>query len=216
MPQLYIITGSNGAGKSSIGGYFLPLYIRQNCTVFDGDKLFMNKQREVWKSGITAIKEAKKIVIAFVNDTFNTLVEDAIANTNDFAYEGHFTNDATWDIPKKFKAHGYDIHLIFLGLKNTEISQIRVGERTKVGGHYVEPKTVEANFYGNLEKLDKYFPIFNNIKIVDTSTSDFLDICNIENGHIISSIDNFLITKWFTENLPQISKIISTKSNLKI
>ena len=141
MPQLYIITGSNGAGKSSIGGYFLPLYIRQNCAVFDGDKLFMNKQREVWKSGITAIKEAKKIAIAFVNDTFNTLVEDAIASKNNFAYEGHFTNDATWDIPKKFKAHGYDIHLIFLGLKNTEISQIRVGERTKVGGHYVEPKT---------------------------------------------------------------------------
>jgi predicted ABC-type ATPase len=99
MPQLYIISGSNGAGKSSIGGYFLPVHIRQNCIVFDGDKLYMNKQSEVWKSGITAIKEAKKIAIAFVNDTFNSLIEEAILNKNDFAYEGHFTNNATWDIP---------------------------------------------------------------------------------------------------------------------
>jgi predicted ABC-type ATPase len=213
MPELYIITGSNGAGKSSIGGYFLPLHIRQNCIVFDGDKLYMNKQREVWKSGITAIKEAKKIALTFVNDKFNTLVEEAILNKSDFAYEGHFTNDATWDIPKRFKDEGYNIHLIFLGLANIEISQIRVGERTMVGGHFVDQKTVEVNFYGNLEKLDKYFLIFNSIKIFDTSTTEFLEICDLQNGNVVSAIENYLIPKWFTKNLPNIYKLISTKNN---
>ncbi len=215
MPELYIITGSNGAGKSSLGGYFLPSYIRKNCVVFDGDKLFIDKQRELWKFGITAIKEAKKIAIAFVNDTFNSLVDGTILNKSNFAYEGHFTNDATWDIPKRFKDEGYDIHLIFLGLTNTEVSQIRVGERVKVGGHYVDPKTVQANFYGNLEKLDKYFLIFNTVKIVDTSISEFLDICNLENGEVVSKMEIESLPKWFTENLPNISKIISTKTNSK-
>jgi predicted ABC-type ATPase len=46
MPELYIITGSNGAGKSTIGPDFLPNQIRQNCTVFDGDLLFMRKRSE--------------------------------------------------------------------------------------------------------------------------------------------------------------------------
>lgn len=214
MLELYIITGSNGAGKSSLGGYFLPINIREKCVVFDGDKLFIDKQREIWKSGITAIKEAKKIAIAFVNDTFNSLIEEAISKKNDFAYEGHFTNDATWDIPKKFKSNDYNIHLIFLGLTNPKISQTRVGERVKVGGHYVDPKTVKANFYGNLEKLDKYFPIFNSLEIIDTSISEFLIICNLENGEVVSSLKNNLIPEWFTENLPNISKIISAKTNL--
>ncbi len=43
MPDLYIITGSNGAGKSSIGTNFLPVSIRENYPVFDGDKLYMSK-----------------------------------------------------------------------------------------------------------------------------------------------------------------------------
>ena len=59
MPELHIITGSNGAGKSTVGADYLPLHIQQHCTIFDGDKLFMDKQRELWQSGIKTIKEAK-------------------------------------------------------------------------------------------------------------------------------------------------------------
>jgi hypothetical protein len=53
--------------------------------------------------------------------------------------------------------------------------------------------------------------MFNSIKIVDTSTSEFLDICNLENGNVISTIENYLIPKWFIQNLPNICKIISAK-----
>ncbi len=57
MPELYIITGSNGAGKSSIGPIYLPEYIRKNYPVFDGDKLFMSKQKELWNQGIRGSEE---------------------------------------------------------------------------------------------------------------------------------------------------------------
>lgn len=56
MPSLYIITGSNGAGKSTIGPDYLPQSVQESCNVFDGDKLFLEKQRDLWKSGITAHK----------------------------------------------------------------------------------------------------------------------------------------------------------------
>lgn len=57
MPALYIITGSNGAGKSSIGPDYLPKHIQLNNPVFDGDKLFMEKQGELWRSGVRAQKD---------------------------------------------------------------------------------------------------------------------------------------------------------------
>jgi len=47
MPSLYIITGSNGAGKFTAGPDYLPSSITQRCNIFDGDKLFMDKQREL-------------------------------------------------------------------------------------------------------------------------------------------------------------------------
>jgi len=48
VPELYIITGSNGAGKSSVGPDYLPEHIRSQYSVFDGDLLFVNKQRELF------------------------------------------------------------------------------------------------------------------------------------------------------------------------
>ena len=44
MPELYIITGSNGAGKSTVGADYLPSHIQQQGQFFDGDKLFMQKK----------------------------------------------------------------------------------------------------------------------------------------------------------------------------
>lgn len=49
MPELHIITGSNGAGKSTIGPDYLPGYITKNLEIFNGDKLFQDKQKELWK-----------------------------------------------------------------------------------------------------------------------------------------------------------------------
>jgi predicted ABC-type ATPase len=74
MPDLYIITGSNRAGKSSVGPTYLPDYIKNSYTIFDGDKLFVQKQRELWKQGIRAHKEAKKLAFSFVEETFDTKV----------------------------------------------------------------------------------------------------------------------------------------------
>jgi predicted ABC-type ATPase len=160
MPALYIITGSNGAGKSTVGFSYLPIDIQNNYSIFDGDKLFMTKQRELWESGIRAHKEAKKIAYQFVSDTFDTIVTNALKNNDNFAYEGHFTNDATWDIPKKFKLAGYTINMIFFGLSNPDLSELRVLDRVKnEKGHFVPRNTVEDNFYGNLQKLNQYsFP----------------------------------------------------------
>jgi hypothetical protein len=47
MPELFIITGSNGAGKSSIGPEYLPTHIRQQGPIFDGDKLFVEKRKDL-------------------------------------------------------------------------------------------------------------------------------------------------------------------------
>lgn len=214
MPSLYILAGSNGAGKSTIGPAYLPLFIQQSCTVFDGDKLFMEKQRDLWRSGITAHKEAKKIALAFVQETFESLVEYAINNKNDFAYEGHFTNDATWDVPKKFKANDYQINMIFFGLTNTDLCELRVVARTKEGGHYVDPVTVTANFYGNLEKLNNHYTIFNSLQIVDTSETEHKVLCVFADGEVSSAIASSLLPGWFQTNLSQLTAKIKDEETI--
>jgi len=189
MPGLYIITGSNGAGKSSVGSNYLPDHIRKNCEVFDGDKLFMQKQKLLWKQ-------------------VDELVEGAILNNTDFAYEGHFINEATGDIPKRFKNNGYAIYIIFLGLTNTALSQLRVTDRAKLGGHYVQPAEVEANFYGNLEKPNKYYILFDIVTIIDTSQPKHTILAFLINGFIEYSVRVEDLPEWFTNGLPTIMQAI--------
>lgn len=204
MPELYIIAGSNGAGKSTVGPDYLPQQIRENNTVFDGDKLFVQKRAALWKEGIKANKESKRLALEHVEATFDGLVENALVNRTDFVYEGHFTNEATWDIPRRFKAAGYQIHILFLGLKDVATSEMRVIDRTQTGGHYVDPLTIHGNYYGNLEKLNQHYGMFDTVQIVDSSEPEHVVLVTIINGKIQTSAPRNLIPDWFRLNLPAI------------
>lgn len=182
MPELYIITGSNGAGKSTIGPDYLPEYIRNNYAVFDGDLLFTQKQRDLFPSKTRSPKEAKRLAFEFVTEKFDTLVEQSLQENDNFVYERHFTNDATWEIPKRLKTAGYEIHLLFFGLSNPDLSQLRVTDRVYRGGHYVDRITIEANFQGNLEKINEYYYLFNSLRIIDTSDLSHTPLTSISLG----------------------------------
>src|SRR3546814_9394850 len=90
MPHLYIITGSNGAGKSTVGASYFPEY---DGEIFDSDKLYLQKKSSLWKAGLKVQKELNKQASEFVEQVFNRLVETAIQHNTDFAYEGHFSRD---------------------------------------------------------------------------------------------------------------------------
>jgi predicted ABC-type ATPase len=204
MPELYIITGSNGAGKSSTGSEYIPKPILEKGPVFDGDKLFMEKRHELWKN-IRSNKECKRLAYEFVTQTFDQLVETALSRNFDLAYEGHFTNEATWDIPRRFLKAGYSIHLIFLGLEDIELSHLRVIDRSKTGGHYVDPRTLSDNFYGNLEKLDQHHDMFHSLRIIDSSLSSHIVLAVLENGIPTNFVNSETLPQWFRSYLPTIS-----------
>jgi len=208
MPELYIITGSNGAGKSTVGASYLPSSF-QGLPVFDGDKLFVTKQKELWAQGIRAHKEARNLAAKFVSETFDGLVEDALLHNETFIYEGHFTNDATWDAPKKFKAAGYRVNMIFFGLSNADLSELRVLDRVRnSGGHYVARNTIEDNFFGNLEKVNKYASLLDSLVIVDTSEANHAVLAMYNNGLVTASVKAPQLPAWFTEFLPNLAKQI--------
>jgi predicted ABC-type ATPase len=210
MPDLYIITGSNGAGKSSIGPDYLPPHIRHQGPVFDADKLFIEKRNELWRT-IKAPKECRNQAMDFVQKEFETLVDNSLANNIHFAYEGHFRDEETWNIPRRFREAGYFIHLIFLGLRDTDLSSLRVFDRTMEGGHNVPPYEVELNFYGNLKKLNQHFSLFHSLQIVDTSEAEHQVLAIINEGEPVHAVPADILPYWFQSQLPAITQKIRDK-----
>jgi predicted ABC-type ATPase len=208
MPTLYIITGSNGAGKSTVGPDYLPKTIFDNHVVFDGDKLYTGKVKELWPGQMKSLKEAKKIAAEFIVTTLESLLDKALENREDFVYEGHFPSYATWDFPRRFKKNGYQIQMLFLGLKDADLAEMRVGLRAKKGGHNVPRYDIENNFYGNLEMLNEHFQLLNHLQIVDTSEFLPKPLATFKGDEVISSIKKNELPEWFTRFLPLLTEKI--------
>lgn len=211
MPDLYVITGSNGSGKSTLGFSYLPKIIQNNCPPFDGDKLAMEKRLELYKKVTPSIKEAKWRADEWLYAYFSELVKNAISNKEDFAYEGHFADDAPWKTITRFKRAGYRIHVIFFGLTNTHLSEQRVLERAKQGGHNVPPYEIERNYYGNLAQINKKYKQINELKIIDTSEAIHEALALIIDGHVDEAIHHGKLPEWFEKWLPGIYKAIEQK-----
>jgi len=208
MPALYIITGSNGAGKSTVGAQYLPDNIRTNYTAFDGDKLYMAKLKDLWPEKVKALKEAKKLAVIFVEQTLAELIEHTLANNENLIYEGHFPSYSTWDFPKRFKENGYTVNMLFLGLNDPDLSEMRVAIRVKKGGHNVQRWDIENNFYGNLEMLDEHFHLLDHLQIVDTSFFIPKPLATFNGTNVITSLPLNELPVWFTKYLPLITMAV--------
>ncbi len=209
MPDLYIITGANGAGKSTVGYSYLPMLVQGNCEVFDGDKLTLKKKRELYKHVTPSYKEANRLALEWLFEHFENLVQAALKQKDDFVYEGHLPDDGNWVTPKRFKRAGYKIHLIFFGLKDTDLSEVRVMDRAKLGGHHVPPYEIERNFYGNLYQLNKRFKKIDELQIVDTSESISPKVLALfKNGVVVSAVHHGKLPEWFETYLPNLFKEI--------
>ncbi len=209
MPSLYIITGSNGAGKSTAGaGYLLPEDLRNSYPVFDGDKLFEQKRKELYSTVAPVPKEARKLAGEWLIDHFESLVKKALDNNDHFAYEGHFREESSWNLIRRFKDHGYKIHLVFLGLRDQELSQLRVVKRAEFGGHHVPAYEIDLNFEGNLVKLNEHFDLIDHLGILDTSGQEPKFLLHLEYGEVIGRAPLDELPSWFTNFLPDIVKTV--------
>lgn len=170
----------------------------------------MEKQAELFPYITKSPKESKKLAKEYVVNTFHNAVEAALSNHDHFVYEGHFTNDDTWLVPRQFKEAGYEIHFYLLGLSNPDLSQVRVTDRVaNANGHYVDRRTIEANFEGNLEKVNKYRHLMDYLTIIDSSEIEHETIATIHKGIVRSSVNKTALPWWVESFMPDIFEMLT-------
>lgn len=198
MPNLIVIAGCNGAGKSTYASSFLP----DRLTSFDYDKLYFENYSVLPDSELR-----EKFARDKTNKSFENSVKQAIENKTDFCYETNF--DAIpihW--PEKFKDHGYVINLIFFCLDNKEIAIQRVEERAEFKGHFVDRATIELKWKAGYKNLNEYYPFFDNILLVDNSVPKevYSNLLQIEQGEIVMMVNK--LPDYFERRFPDIYRKI--------
>ncbi len=201
MPDLIIIAGCNGAGKSTFASSFLP----EGLNSFDYDRIFLENYNSFPDSELReefAKNETSKY--------FEQSIDKALVNKTDFCFETNFdAHPLYW--AEKFRKNGFQINLIFFCLDNQEVARHRIQVRTEFKGLFVDNETIDLKWKAGYKNTNLHFRFFDNILIVDNSKQNetYTNILQIEKGKIIMMTDN--IPDYFEHRLPDIYKLIKTK-----
>jgi len=156
--NLYIISGCNGAGKTTASYTILPDII--NC------KEFVNAD-EIAK-GLSPFQpekvafEAGRIMINRINEL--------LRENETFAFETTLSTRSYRNKIINAKSQGYSVILLFFWLNNVTLAKERVKIRVKEGGHNIPPKVIERRYYNGIYNLfDMYLPIIHSALIFDNS-----------------------------------------------
>ena len=140
-PNLYIIAGPNGSGKTTFVKSFLPFYV--DCLNFVNADLIASGLAPFFPEGV-AVK-AGKIMLEEIENYQRQRV--------DFAFETTLAGRSYLKLLKEMKKDGYKTHLFFLWIRSSELALKRVKERVSMGGHDVPVQTILRRFNRGINNL---------------------------------------------------------------
>ena len=145
MPNLYIISGCNGAGKTTASFTILPEML--------GCKEFVNAD-EIAR-GLSPFQpesvsfQAGRIMIE--------RIEELIALEVDFGFETTLTTLSYVNTIKFAKEKGYTITLIYFWLDNVNLAIERVKLRVSEGGHDIPEEVIKRRYFRGMTNLTAKF-----------------------------------------------------------
>jgi predicted ABC-type ATPase len=145
VPNLYIISGCNGAGKTTASFTILPEML--DC------KEFVNAD-EIAK-GLSPFQpesvsfHAGRIMVERIDELLNSGV--------DFAFETTLTTLSYLNTIKAAKEKGYSINLLYFWLNDVNLAIERVKIRVSEGGHNIPEETIRRRYFRGIYNLSNRF-----------------------------------------------------------
>jgi predicted ABC-type ATPase len=158
MPNLYIISGCNGAGKTTASYTVLPDML--DC------KEFVNAD-EIAR-GLSPFQPDKVAIEAgriMLNRIHELMVQKA-----DFAFETTLSTRSYRNFVKEAQMNGYFVTLVYFWLNSVDLAIERVLERVIAGGHNIPEDTIRRRYLSGIKNLSEiYVPISDYWMIFDNS-----------------------------------------------
>ena len=186
--QLWVLTGGNGAGKST----FYHHYLSQHGIKFVNADLIaramdMNHQERLSYEAATLATEMR---------------ENMIAEGESFCFETVFSHNSKIDFIAMAKAHGYTIILVYIHLTDPSLNEARVYQRTLEGGHDVPAGKIQSRIPRTMKNIKAALPLVDEAWILDNSSgrNRFQPIAIIKSGYREEKVSP--LPAWVMELLP--------------
>jgi predicted ABC-type ATPase len=145
--NLYIISGCNGAGKTTASYTVLPEVL--DCKEFvNADEIA--RGLSPFNPESVAI-EAGRLMLQ--------RIEDLLAKDETFSIETTLATKSYISLVRRAQAKGYTVRLLFFWLNSPELALQRISERVAKGGHNIPEPIVRRRYVAGIKNL---FCLFMN------------------------------------------------------
>ena len=157
-PNLYIIAGCNGAGKTTASMTVLPEVLA--CEEFvNADEIA--KGLSPFHPEEMAI-EAGKLMLK--------RIDTLLTQNKSFAIETTLATRSYKSLIERAKNSGYTVTLLFFWLPSPEMAEMRVASRVASGGHNIPKDVIYRRYWLGLQNLfDIFAPIVDYWSLYDNS-----------------------------------------------
>ncbi len=179
--QLWILSGGNGAGKSTFYNMFLaPRGIKLvNADIIAKVINPENPESVSYDAAHVAERIRQK------------LLEQGVS----FCFETVFSHVSKIDFVANAKARGYEIILVYIHLATAKLNEARVYQRITEGGHPVPPDKIHSRIPRAMKHIRTVLPLVNEARLLDNSfrSDPFQQVASVKRGK----------REWVKEPLPQ-------------
>lgn len=178
--NLYIISGCNGAGKTTASYTVLPEIL--DC------KEFVNAD-EIAR-GLSPFNPESMAIEA--GRLMLRRIEELLSRNETFSIETTLATKSYLNLVHRAQSKGYRVNVVFFWLRTPELAIQRVAERVQHGGHNIPEDIIRHRYVAGINNLFRlfipevdYWGIFDNseqprIKIASGSKGKGIDIFNEE------------------------------------
>lgn len=158
MPNVFVIGGCNGAGKTTASLAILPALL--NCQEF--------VNADAIAAGLSPLNPDSVAVMA--GRMMLERMQDLRALGIDFAFETTLAARSFAPFLRDCKQRGYRVTLLYFWLQNAELAIQRVALRVASGGHSIPEETIRRRYdRGRRNLVELYLPLADNWMVFDNT-----------------------------------------------
>lgn len=184
MPRLYIISGCNGAGKTTASYSLLPEMLE--CSEFVNSDEFA-KSLSPFDPSLASIQASRYMLMK---------IRYLLKKEKDFAIETTLATRTLLKIVKSAQAAGYTVTLLYFWLNSPELAVERVRARVEAGGHNIPEETIRRRYQVGVDYFFHiYAPISERWILADNSQIPFRVIAEGSKDDVINVRDKEIFAK---------------------
>ena len=185
-PELIVIAGPNGSGKTSVNQKFLRHEWADGTVYINPDEVAKEKFGD-WNSAEAVVSAAN-----YCKEWRERCLKEKVS----FVFETVFSSEEKIDFLIRAKQAGFFVRLFFISTTTPAINAARITQRVIKGGHDVPIAKIVSRYYKSIVNCETVALMVDRLYVYDNSVEN-------EDARLLFRLTNGALAKMYVTDVPE-------------